>query len=252
MSESDARSAQHYRVVCLRCNRTFLARSAWTGRDVECPHCSSVLSVPAPSEDGRPVRAGAPSVVPKKRFNFACARCECLLETNTGMSGQTGRCPTCAAQFIIPYVNPHSGVADRARLVESEVDDPTPLHAYAASGHQAPRIVRLDTGENVIACARCGAQSEIDADLRAGCGVPFTIEATPSIGSIESDSRAVASLVLGIVGLPLTFLFVPAALAVIFGFSSLRRAGGVGVPKMAVAGIILGVISLALALILVL
>lgn len=60
---------------------------------------------------------------------------------------------------------------------------------------------------------------------------------------------ATASMVLGIIGVPLCFLFVPSILAVVFGFIGLKRskegpmAGGRG---QAIAGLVLGIATLAL------
>ena len=60
---------------------------------------------------------------------------------------------------------------------------------------------------------------------------------------------AIASLVLGIIGLPLCFLFIPAVLAVVFGLialSQLKSNPAQGGRGQAIAGLILGGISLAI------
>ena len=60
---------------------------------------------------------------------------------------------------------------------------------------------------------------------------------------------SIASLVLGLVGLPLCFIFIPSLLAVIFGFVGLSQIKNEPPQKgrgMAIAGIILGVAMLAL------
>lgn len=58
---------------------------------------------------------------------------------------------------------------------------------------------------------------------------------------------AIASLVLGIVSIPLCFIFIPALLAVIFGFialSQIKGNPGQSGRGQAIAGLILGGISL--------
>lgn len=60
---------------------------------------------------------------------------------------------------------------------------------------------------------------------------------------------SIASLVLGLVGLPLCFIFIPSLLAVIFGFVGLNQIKGDPTQKgrgLAIAGIVLGIAMLAL------
>ena len=75
-------------------------------------------------------------------------------------------------------------------------------------------------------------------------GYPPTYGAAPASGR---NGLAVASLVLGILSLPLCFLFVPALLAVIFGIialSQIKGNPGQAGRGQAIAGLILGGISL--------
>ena len=247
MSDSEANSAEYFTVICRRCERPILAQRSWVGREVQCPHCESVLRVPPPAAAGHSARAGAPSVTPRRRFNFACDRCGCLLEAHTGMCGQAGRCPTCSARFTVPYLSPHTGLPLKPVALDGEKGDPTPLHAYGASGHQAPKIIRRQDGTQAIECPRCQAQCPIDAVGCSRCGTPFTLEAAPSVRTMSRDTHAAAACALGIVSLITFFLFVPALLAIIFGLLSLRSGFGTGrVRASAVAGIVLGVLSLAL------
>lgn len=73
----------------------------------------------------------------------------------------------------------------------------------------------------------------------------------PSYGVAPTAGRngfAVASLVLGIISIPLCFLFLPALLAVIFGIialSQIKGSPGQAGRGQAIAGVILGGISLA-------
>jgi hypothetical protein len=230
-------------MLCLRCDRPVVTRVAWVGREVQCPHCSSVLRVPPPANDGSTVRARGPDTAPKRFFNFACPRCECLLEGHTGMCGQLGTCPTCAARFTVPFLRPGSNLPDKARLVEGEMNDPTPMHAYAASGDQAPKII--SDGERAsIECPRCGNRNEIDADRCRSCSAPFTMEAAPTIGRINRDSRAVASVTLGVIGLLLAPTFVPGLLAVWFGLLAVTTPHGPGRSRAGIVGLVLGLLSL--------
>ncbi len=65
----------------------------------------------------------------------------------------------------------------------------------------------------------------------------------------RKSGMGIASLVLGIVGVPLFMLFIPAVLAVVFGAVSMRQikaaAGRVTGRGMAIAGLVLGVVSIA-------
>lgn len=77
-------------------------------------------------------------------------------------------------------------------------------------------------------------------------GYPVPAYAMPP--NSRSNGLAIASLVLGIVSVPLCFFFVPAVLAVVFGAIAIKRCNddpayaGKG---MAIAGLVLGVVSLA-------
>lgn len=83
-------------------------------------------------------------------------------------------------------------------------------------------------------------------------GPPPGYQPVPASGGRQGNGIATASMVLGIVGLPLCFLFVPSILAVVFGFIGLNRskegpnAGGRG---QAIAGLVLGIVTLALLLV---
>jgi hypothetical protein len=126
------------------------------------------------------------------------------------------------------------------------------MHAYAASGHQAPRIHRLPDGALEIECPRCGRRCAITANNCSACGVPFTIEGVPTARSVRGDAFGTAALVLGILGVPLCVLFVPSGLAVIFGLLSWFRQPTHRPSGIALAGLILGVLALGLGILFVL
>ena len=78
-----------------------------------------------------------PPVPSDIRFNFSCPLCGSVLEAVASHAETPGRCPTCAAVFNIPQVDMRTGLATRAAAGESELQDPTPVHAYAAAGEKA-------------------------------------------------------------------------------------------------------------------
>jgi DNA-directed RNA polymerase subunit RPC12/RpoP len=245
MSSAREQSAEHFTILCRRCDRPVLARTTWIGWEVQCPHCNSPMRVPEVSSDRRPVQAEGPDLSAKNCFNFACPRCECLLEAHTGMCGRPANCPTCAARFNVPFLHGRSGRPDRAVLIEGEAEDPTPVHAYGASGHQAPQIVTAADGTSVIECPRCEAYSPIDADICVACGAPFTIEAAATVGKLYRDHWASSSVTLGVVGILLFPTMVPGLLATWLGARSVMFTGSRRRPALGFVGLTLGLLSLA-------
>lgn len=252
MSSADAEASRRFTLICPKCERPIAVRAAWIGTEVRCPHCSAVMGVPSPRAGGQPVRGSLPGLtLQQHRFSFICPRCESLLESQPEQSGRTGTCPTCGARFVVP---PYQGARDVLRpaaLIDSDDQDPTPLHAYAASGHQAPRIHRGADGTPEIECPRCGRRSDITANNCSACRAPFTIEGVPTVQTVQGDALGTASLVLGIVGIPLCALLVPAGLAVVLGLASWLRRSRSRPSGHALAGIVLGLASLGLGLLIV-
>src|SRR3954452_10414566 len=125
--------------------------------------------------------------------------------------------------------------------------DPHPVHAYAAAGERAPEIRRSDDGRQSIKCPRCQALSPITANNCKSCGMPFTMEGTTLEASGSSNGFCVASLVLGIIGIPAFCTVVTPLLAIIFGIIGYNQANKADVQAsgkgMAIAGIICGVIG---------
>lgn len=245
---TDAANATHFQMICLRCDRPVLARPQWAGRNVHCPHCWSVVRVPQPPANGEIVRAAAPSNATREVFHFACPRCSSLLEANSGMSGQTGSCPTCAGRMTVPYIDSHSGRADSAVLLEEAPDVPAPVHAYAASGALAPTIERQPDGSSLIRCPRCRELSDIEADVCATCNAPFSIEGAVTMDRVRRDTRAMAALTAGVLSVPLFMLVLPGLAAIVLSYQALQTPVAAGRrPVQAWVAMGLGATSLACA-----
>ena len=162
------------------------------------------------------------------------------------MGGQEGQCPTCGNNITIPIRDRYGRLIDpKTRQIIKQ--DPHPVHAYAAAGDRAPQIIRSDDGKQNIRCPRCNAMSPISANNCKGCGMPFTMEGTTVESGGASNGFCVASLVLGIIGIPAGCLVIPPILAIIFGIIGYNQVSKTGVEgggkKLAVAGIICGAVG---------
>ena len=255
---------------CQVCQTQLSAEESQAGTLVRCPTCLSTLKVPVPQRSAELVGAGAvgpvagpgTSLPPRqnfgsllgstgrgsggKRYGFNCAYCSSRLEATESMAAQDGQCPTCGNTITIPILDRYGRLIDpKTRQVIKQ--DPHPVHAYAAAGDRAPRILRQPGGSQNIQCPRCQSVSPITANNCKACGMPFTMEGTTLEASGASNGFCVASLVLGIIGIPAFCAVVPSLLAIIFGaigYNQVSKAdvqsGGKG---MAIAGIICGVIG---------
>jgi hypothetical protein len=187
-----------------------------------------------------------------RRFGFNCGYCSSRLEANEGMSGQEGQCPTCGNSIVIPILDRYGRLIDpmTGKIIKP---DPHPVHAYAAAGERAPRILRSDDGRQSIMCPRCQALSPISANNCKSCGMPFTMEGTTLEAAGTSNGFCVASLVLGIIGIPAFCAVLPPVLAIVFGvigYNQVTKSGAEGGGKgMAIAGIICGVIGMGIAVV---
>jgi hypothetical protein len=261
---------------CKVCRTSLSADESQAGQFVRCPTCLSTLQVPA--AERQLVGAGAgqtnrpqttftpPPAVPQsrlntplggmprmsggKRFGFNCGYCSSRLEATESMSAQDGQCPTCGNSITIPILDRYGRLIDpKSGLIIKQ--DPHPVHAYAAAGERAPRILRSPDGAQSIQCPRCPALSPITANNCKSCGMPFTMEGTTLEASGTSNGFCVASLVLGIIGLPAACAVIPPVLAVVFGiigYMQTTKDGMEGSGKgMAIAGIICGSIGCVLA-----
>src|SRR5215213_11885542 len=257
---------------CNVCRTSLSADETQVGQLVRCPTCLSTLRVPAAAAapERELVGAGASSgggtpqrqqyqpsrppppnpmgafgrpVAGGKRFGFNCGYCSSRLEANEGMAAQEGQCPTCGNNITIPILDRYGRLIDpkSGQIIKQ---DPHPVHAYAAAGERAPRILRSKDGKQLIRCPRCQGTSAITANNCKGCGMPFTMEGTTLEAAGTSNGFAVASLVLGIIGLPASCIpFIVPGLALVFGiigFNQINKSnaerGGKG---MAIAGIVL-------------
>ena len=249
MPSAEAESAGRFTIICPKCDRPLLTRREWVGGKVHCPHCNAPMGVPPARADGRPARAMVPGEgQPARPFDFACPRCASLLTSHAGLCGQMGRCPTCAARFVIPALDAYTGEPCRATLLDSNDQYPTPMHAYAASGQQAPRIHRLPDGTLQIECPGCEQRCGITANHCLHCGRPFPMEGVPTTARRPGGALATTSLVLGIISVPLFFALVPAGLAILCALLSRYHSVDRRLSGIAIAGLVLGGLSLALGL----
>jgi len=260
---------------CHVCRTQLSAEDAQAGQLVRCPTCLTTLRVPAAAAQPAPVMAGAtvggggegstvggwssptarspygtvpgaprPSV--GKRYGFNCGYCSSRLEATESMAAQEGQCPTCGNNITIPILDRYGRLIDpKTRQIIKQ--DPHPVHAYAAAGERAPTILRAKDGKQTIKCPRCGGLSPITANNCKGCGMPFTMEGTTLEAAGTSNGFCVASLVLGIIGLPAACVILPSVLAIVFGIIGLNQVSkggeGGGGRGMAIAGIVCGAIG---------
>lgn len=264
---------------CHVCRTQLSAEDAQAGQLVRCPTCLTTLRVPAAAAPASvstvntgafvgmqagaggvatagggaatlaPPRSlygqttGMPRPAVGKRYGFNCGYCSSRLEATESMAAQEGQCPTCGNNITIPILDRYGRLIDpKTRQIIKQ--DPHPVHAYAAAGERAPTILRTKEGKQTIKCSRCAAMSPITANNCKGCGMPFTMEGTTLEAAGTSNGFCVASLVLGIIGLPAACVVLPSVLAIVFGvigLNQIAKGGEAGGGKgMAIAGIVCG------------
>ena len=251
---------------CQTCQTPLSADDPQAGKLVRCPTCSATVRVPArqTQQQLQPVGTGGPGIAPPsaltpnlnrtggfragggKRYAFNCGYCSSRLEATESMAAQEGQCPTCGSNIVIPILDRYGRLIDpKTRQIIKQ--DPHPVHAYAAAGDRAPQILRRPDGGQNIQCPRCAAVSPISANNCKSCGMPFTMEGTTIESSGTNNGFCVASLVLGIIGLPAGCMIMPPVLAIIFGiigYNQVNKAGIQGGGKgMSIAGVICGSIG---------
>ena len=252
--------------ACGVCQTQLQAPVEQAGKLVRCPKCQTTLRVPgeqrsagAPATAGAGVAGGGPSMPPPmhgaarpiggKRYGFNCQYCSSRLETTESQAGQEGACPTCGNAIVIPILDRYGRLIDpmTGKVIKQ---DPHPVHAYAAAGERAPRILRQSgSGAQSILCPKCKTQSPIAANNCKNCGMPFTMEGTTAEAAGASNGYAVASLVLGIIGLPTCAIGVISGLGLIFGLIALAQTNkdnGTGGRGLAIAGMVTSGVGLAL------
>jgi uncharacterized C2H2 Zn-finger protein len=245
------------------CRTSLSAEQTQAGQLMRCPVCRTAVRVPVPVTEPAAVAAASPVVTAAappnfntlrqtsrfvgKRFPFTCGYCSSHLEATESMAAQEGQCPTCGNQITIPILDRYGRLIDpKTRQIIKQ--DPHPVHAYAAAGERAPRILRAQDGKQFILCPRCSAANNIKANSCSSCSMPFTMEGTMAEPAGSNNGFCVASLVLGILGVPTFFMVIVPLLAIIFGaigWSQTSGREGTGSSKgLAIAGIVLGIIGL--------
>jgi ribosomal protein L40E len=254
---------------CHICRTSLSAEEAQAGQLMRCPVCKTTLRAPAPqavaagaAPAGVSPARGSAAAWPQrpsthqysgKRYGFNCGYCSSRLEATESMAAQEGQCPTCGNQITIPILDRYGRLID-PKTREIIKQDPHPVHAYAAAGERAPKILRAQNGNQVISCPRCMARSPITSNNCQSCGMPFTMEGTTADAIGENNGYCVASLVLGIIGLPAFLIVIPSLLGIIFGIIGMRQVtsgevtAGAG-RGMAIAGIICGSLGFVFAVI---
>jgi ribosomal protein L40E/DNA-directed RNA polymerase subunit RPC12/RpoP len=244
---------------CHVCQTQLSAEPRQAGQLVRCPTCSTTLRVPGAASAGSEKFAPPPRQTGLgqmsgfrsggRRYGFNCGYCSSRLEATEAMAAQDGQCPTCGNNITIPILDRYGRLIDpKTRQIIKQ--DPHPVHAYAAAGDRAPRIIREKDAKQKIVCPRCNAASPITANNCKACGMPFTMEGTTLEAAGSSNGFCVASLVLGIIGLPAFCTMVTPVLAIIFGIIGFNQVGKEtpgGGKGMAIAGIVCGIIGCILA-----
>lgn len=204
---------------CGVCQAKLQVPPSQAGQRVRCPKCQSAVVAP-----GEPtsIAPAVGTVAPRgRRYGFNCVFCSSRLEASESMAGSKGECPTCGNEIVVPSLDRQGRLIDplTGQVVKP---DPHPVHAYAAAGTRAPRLLRKPDGTRAIGCPRCPAVNPITANNCSACGMPFTIEGTQVDPTAGGSGMGVASLVLGIIGI-FTFCF----------------------PLISVIGLILGLVAMA-------
>ena len=236
---------------CHTCRSSLSMGDQFAGQPVRCPTCQTVVSVPDGSIAPPPISRPATSYSgPVRRFGFDCPWCSSRLEATMATAGQEGQCPTCGKNIRIPIIDRYG------RLIDPDTHkilkpDPHPVHAYAAAGDRAPKILRAADGTQNIQCSRCNALSPINANSCRSCGIPFTLDGTVGPDRPNGTGFATTSLVLGLLGIPTCLIFVPSILAIVFGVIALLQLRGTesrSAKITAIIGICCGVLGLGFSL----
>lgn len=230
---------------CPACSGRVSARRGQLGMTVECPLCHRPFEVPLP-----PAAVPEPVVI-GRLFHFQCLRCGSILEAHSHQGGQPGKCPTCAAVFTVPMMDPRTGLAQGNADPGDDGENPTPVHAYAAAGTMAPKLIRHEDESLSIECPRCARQSPITTNNCPGCGLPFTMEGVSATAITAASSQVQTALILAVVGLFFSFCVgiggILGLVAIILGLSTTGRRHARG--GQAIAAVVIGAIDCIIAVI---
>jgi hypothetical protein len=211
------------------------------------------IGVAPPKAIARSGGVAVPKFAGTRRYGFNCAYCSSRLEATESMAATEGTCPTCGKTIVIPILDRYGRLID-PNTQQVIKQDPHPVHAYAAAGERAPKIVRRPDGSQWIQCTRCPAQSPITSNNCSKCGMPFTMEGTTAEAAGANNGFCVTSLVLGIISIPAFCTVIVPVLAIVFGiigYSQVSKSGVEGGGKgMAMAGMICGGVGLAILILL--
>jgi DNA-directed RNA polymerase subunit RPC12/RpoP len=239
---------------CSTCGAKLSADEYQTGILVRCPGCQGTMRVPSSRDDGverqtaRSQISTGLSQGTGRKYGFNCVFCSSKLEATESMAAQEGQCPTCGNTITIPILDSYGRLIDPVTREILKLP-PHPVHAYAAAGERAPRIEKNSLGERVIVCPRCMTHSPVTTNNCRSCGMPFTMEGTTAQAAGTSNGFCVASLVLGIVGLPAFCMGILPILAIVFGVigviqvGSTSSSGNTGGKGLGIAGIICGALG---------
>jgi Zn finger protein HypA/HybF involved in hydrogenase expression len=238
-------------LACPHCDNSVTVGVQLYGRVMGCPHCAKHFTVADADGQAIPVAApmgNFPYSMHAIRFTFSCMRCASVLEARGDHGGTKGRCPTCGAVFVIPQVDPRTGVPLTAASVADDGQLPTPMHAYATAGAKAPKIIRLENGEEAIQCPRCNHTSAADSNQCPSCGTPYTIEGADAVirGGSDANGMATAAITVAILGLCLPFV---GLLAAGLGWAGIAKSTEMGQSRpgygLSVAAVVIGLVSTA-------
>lgn len=236
-------------VGCPSCQKPITVTADLYGRTMACPHCSEHFTIPDETTNAIKVAKPVSSLnrdLGRIRFTFSCMRCSSILEGRGDLCGQRGRCPTCGAIFVIPRVDPATGLALDAAIVAADGQLPTPMHAYATAGTKAPKIIQLNDDELAIICPRCNRNCSIESNACENCGTPFTIEGAEATAKRADGSNgfATAAMAIAIISFCIPFSGV---VGVALGLAGMKRADELGTARpgygLALAAVIVGLIS---------
>jgi len=143
-------------------------------------------------------------------------------------------------------MDPKTGLAVQNADPGEDGELPAPVHAYAAAGQHAPRIVRRDDDTPEIECPRCHSRSPITANTCGSCGLPFTVESAQYPIATVGSEAGMGAVTTGIFAL--LFSMCPAAgfilgiTAIIIGLLAFGRSRK-GRPKAAKIGVAMGIVA---------